>query len=157
MEGRVHSSFSQNGKSHNVYQPPSLLFNRIVVLRPNLPSFTKDFYDLQASELAHRTCVHPTTYHLLTVSTLTLTSSCPIRPSNVGCVLRTVPQPYVPKTFREVALATLCREEPVEHPFSGSLESTRARCSMRSRNIPRGYFFPTSSRAIAWQGWWKYW
>jgi len=131
----VHSSFCQSGKSHHVYQPPSLLSNRIVILRPNLPSFTKDVY-LQAAELAHRTCIHSsTTYHLLTVSTLTLTFSCLTRPLNVGCVLHTIPQLCVPKTFREGALATLPHAEPVGHPFSGSLEITRGRRSMRSHAI----------------------
>ena len=148
----IPSSFCQSGKSHKVYQPPSLLSNRFVILRPSLPSFTKVVYDLQAAELAYRTCVHSTTYRLLTVSTLTLVSSCPTWPLNFGCVLCTIPQLYVPKTFRECALATLPYAEPVGHPFSGSLESTRGRRSMRSHNVPRGYFFPTSSRVLVEQG-----
>jgi len=148
----IHSSFCQSGKSHNVYQPPSLLSNRFVILRPNLPSLSKDVYDLQAAELAYRTCVHSTTYHLLTVSTLTLISSCPTRPLNVGYVLHMTPQPRVPKNFREGALATPPYAELVEHPFSGSLESTRGRRSMWSRNVPRGYLFPISGRVLVGQG-----
>ena len=144
----IHSSFCQSGKSHNVYQPPSLLSNRFVILRPNLPSLTKD---LQAAELAYRTCVHSTTYHFLTVSNLTLIS-CPTRPLNVGYVLYMIPQPRVPKMFREGALATPPYAELVEHPFSGSLESTRGRRSMWSRNVPRGYFFPISGRVLVGQG-----
>ena len=96
-------------------------------------------------------CVHPTTYHLMAVSTLTLISSCPTRHLNVGCMPRTIPQPCVPKTYRECALATLPYARPLEHPFSGSLESTWGRCSMRSRNVPQGYFFPTSSRVLTGQ------
>ena len=116
MEGRC-----QSGESHNIYQPPSLLSNRIVILTRNLPSFTKDIYDLQTAELAYRTCVvHTTIYHLLSISTLTLISSCPTRPLNVGYVLCMIPQRCVPKTYREGALATLPYVEPVEHPFSGS-------------------------------------
>ena len=148
----IHSSSCQSGKPHNVCQPPSLLSNRIAILRPNLPSFIKVVYDLQAAELAYRTCVHSTTYHFLTVSTIALISSCPTWLLNVGCVLRTIPQSCVPKTFRECALATLFHAEPVEDPFSGSLESTRERRSMRSPNVPHGYFFPTSSRVLVGQG-----